>query len=106
MPRTIIARPPGVVSGNVRRWYAVRQKLQLLEECNHLQRSWNHSIHSAAVEMGISPCLLVRWYQKRPKFEASLGKSKAICKGPKGQLHHIKEQLLQWILLGESRGSP
>jgi len=47
--------------------------------------------------MGISPCLLVRSYQKRPKFEASLGKSKAICEGPEGQLHRIKEQLLQWI---------
>ena len=104
MPRTIIARPPGVVSGNVRRWYAVRQKLQLLEECNHLQRSWNHSIHSAAVEMGISPCLLVRWYQKRPKFEASLGKNKAICEGPKGQLHRIKEQLLQWIFAWQEQG--
>ena len=58
MPCTIIARPPGGASSNVPRQYAVCQKLQLLEECNHLQRSWNHSIHSATVEMGISPCLL------------------------------------------------
>jgi len=94
MPRTIIARPLGGASGNVRRRYAVRQKLQLLEEWNRLQRSWNHSIRSAPVEMGISPCLLVRWYQKRPQFEASLGKSKAICEWPEGQLHRIKGQLL------------
>jgi hypothetical protein len=37
MPRTIIARPPGGASGKSRRRYAVRQKLQLLEECNRLQ---------------------------------------------------------------------
>jgi len=104
MPRTIIARPPGGASGNVCRRYAVRQKLQLLEECNRLQRSRNHSIHSAAVEMGISPCLLVRWYQKRPQFKASLSKSKAICEGPEGQLHHIKEQLLQWIFSWREQG--
>jgi hypothetical protein len=51
MPCTIIARPPGGASGKVRRRYAVRQKLQLLEECNRLQRLWNHSIHTAAVKM-------------------------------------------------------
>ena len=47
---------------------------------------------------------LVRWYQKRPKFEASLGKSKAICKGPEGQLHCIKEQLLQWNFARQEQG--
>ena len=104
MPRTIIARPPGGASGNVCRRYSVRQKLQLLEECNRLQWLWNHSIRSAAVEMGISPCLLVRWYQEHPQFEASLGKSKAICEGPEGQLHRIKEQLLQWIFARQEQG--
>ena len=70
----------------------------------YLQWSCNLSIRSAAVEMGISPCLLVRWYQKRPKFEASLGKSKAICKGPEGQLHHIKDEILQWIFARREQG--
>jgi len=54
--------------------------------------------------MGISPCLLVRWYQKHPKFEVSLGKSKAICEGPKEQLHRIKEQLLQLIFARREQG--
>ena len=61
--------------------YLVTNILLFFKECNRLQRSWNHSIRSAAVEMGISPCLLVRWYQKCPQFEASLGKSKAILGG-------------------------
>ena len=104
MPRTIIARPPGGASGKNRRRYAVRQKLQLLEECNRLQRSHFFSIRSAADEMGISPSLLVRWSQERSRFEASLGKSKAICEGPEGQLHRIKEQLLQWIFARQEQG--
>ncbi len=104
MPCTIIARPPGGASSKSHRRYAVRQKLLLLEECNRLQRSWKHSIRSAAVEMGISPCLLVQWYQERSRFEASLGKSKAICKGPKGQLHRIKDEILQWIFARREQG--
>lgn len=77
---------------------AVRQKLQLLEECSlRLQRSAKHSICSAAATMGVSHVLLVKWYQERPRIEASLGKSKAICDGPTGQLDCIKEELLQWI---------
>ena len=49
------------------------------------------------------PCQV---YQKRPKFEASLGKSNALCEGPKGQLHRIKEQLLQlqWIFARQKQG--
>jgi hypothetical protein len=97
MPRTILTRPPGGASGKVRKRYAVRQKLQLLEECSRLQRSAKHSVRSAASAMGVSHALLVRWYQDRPRIEASLGKSKAICDGPTGQLDCIKEELLQWI---------
>ncbi len=104
MPRTIIARPLGGASGKNRKWYAVRQKLQLLEECNRLQRSYFYSIRSAAVEMRISPSLLVRWSQERSRFEASLGKSKAICEGPEGQLHSIKDEILQWIFARREQG--
>ena len=104
MPRTIIARPPGGASGNVRRRYAVRQKLQLLEECSRLQRSAKHSVRSAAAAMGVSHVLLVKWYQDRPRIEASLGKSKAICDGPTGQLDCIKEELLQWIFARREQG--
>ena len=104
MPRTIIARPPGGASGKSRRRYAVRQKLQLLEECNRLQRTWKYSIRSAADEMGIPHCILVKWYQDRSRFEASLGNSKAICEGPEGQLHRIKEEILQWIFARREQG--
>jgi hypothetical protein len=97
MPRTIIARPQGGASGKVRRSYVVHQKLQILAECSRLQQTMNLSIRSAAVELGVSHDMLVRWSRDRPRFEASLGKSKAICNGPTGQLDCIKEELLQWI---------
>ena len=104
MPRTILTRPPGGASGKVRKRYAVRQKLQLLEECSRLQRSAKHSVRSAAAAMGVSHVLLVKWYQDRPRIEASLGKSKAICDGPTGQLDCIKEELLQWIFARREQG--
>ena len=66
MPRTILTRPPGGASGKVRKRYAVRQKLQMLEECSRLQRSAKHSVRSAAAAMGVSHALLVRWYQRPP----------------------------------------
>ncbi len=66
MPRTILTRPPGGASGKVRKRYAVRQKLQLLEECSCLQRLAKHSVRSAAAAMGVSHALLVRWYQRPP----------------------------------------
>ena len=98
MPRTIITRPLlGGASGKVRRRYTVRQKLKLLEECSRLQRSMDLTLRGAALEMGISPGLLVRWTNQHHWYEASLGMKKAICDGPIGQLDSIKEELLQWI---------
>jgi len=104
MPRTILTRPLGGASGKVRRRYAVRQKLQLLEKCSRLQRSLKLSMRSAAAEMDMSHVLLVKWYHERPRLEASLGKSKAICDGPTGQLDCIKEELLQWIFARREQG--
>ena len=104
MPRTIIARPPGGASGKVRKRYAIRQKLKLLEECSRLRRSMNLTLRGAALEIGISPCLLVRWTNQRHRYEASLGKKKAICAGPVGQLDSIKEELLQWIFARREQG--
>jgi hypothetical protein len=43
MPRTILARPPGGATVRVRKRYAIRQKLQLLEECNRFRRVENLS---------------------------------------------------------------
>ena len=104
MPRTILVRPPGGATGRVRRRYAVRQKLQLLEECNRLRRVENLSLRGAAAAMSIPHTVLVRWTKVRPRLIASLGRMKAICEGPVGQLDCIREELLQWIFARREQG--
>ncbi len=104
MPRTILARPPGGATSRVRKRYAIHQKLQLLEECNRIQRVENLSLRSAAATMGISHTVLVRWYKAHPRLVDSLGKKKAICEGPVGQLDCIREDLLQWIFAQRKQG--
>ncbi len=104
MPRTILAWPPGGATGVVRKRYAVHQKLQLLEEANRLRRLENLSIRGAAAKMGIHHTILVRWRKDRHRLTASLGKRKAICGGPVGQLDCIQEDLLQWIFACREQG--
>ena len=104
MPRTILVRPPGGATGRVRRRYAVCQKLQLLEECNRLRRVENLSLRGAAAAMIIPHTVLVRWTKARPRQIASLGRMKAICEGPVGQLDCIREELLQWIFARHEQG--
>ena len=104
MPRTILVRPPGGATGRVRRWYAVHEKLKLLEECNRLRRLENLSLQGAAAVMSIPHTVLVRWTKARPRLIASLGRMKAICEGPVGQLDCIREELLQWIFARREQG--
>ena len=104
MPRTILVRPPGGATGRVRRWYAVHEKLKLLEECNRLRRLENLSLQGAAAVMSIPHTVLVRWTKARPRLIASLGRMKAICEGPVGQLDCIREELLQWIFARHEQG--
>ena len=104
MPRTILVRPPGGATGRVCRRYAVRQKLQLLEECNRLRQVVNLSFQGAATVMSIPHTILVKWTKARPRLIASLVRMKAICEGPVGQLDCIREELLQWIFARHKQG--
>jgi len=54
--------------------------------------------------MSIPHTALVRWTKARPRLIASLGRMKAICKGPVGQLDCIREELLQWIFARREQG--
>ena len=54
--------------------------------------------------MCIPHTFLVRWTKARPRLIASLGRMKAICKGPAGQLDCIREELLQWIFARREQG--
>jgi hypothetical protein len=104
MPRTILVRPPGGATGRVRRRYAVRKKLQLLEKCNRLRRAENLSLRGAAVAMSVPHTVLVRWTKAHPRLIASLGRQKAIYEGPVGQLDCIREELLRWIFARLEQG--
>ncbi len=48
--------------------------------------------------------VLVRWTKARPRLIASLGRQKAICEGPVGQLDCTREELLQWIFACRKQG--
>ena len=96
MPRTILVRPPGGATGRVRRWYAVHEKLKLLEECNRLRRLENLSLQGAAAVMSIPHTVLVRWTKARPRLIASLGRMKAIC--AVGQLYYFIGVLFGYVL--------
>ena len=48
--------------------------------------------------------VLVRWTKAHPRLIASLGRQKAICKGPAGQLDCIRKELLQWIFAHLEQG--
>jgi hypothetical protein len=104
MPCTILVRPPGGAIGRVRRQYAVHQKLQLLEECNRLQRVENLSLRGAAAAMIIPHTILFRWTKACPRLISSIGRMKAICEGPMGKLDCIREELLQWIFARHEQG--
>jgi len=102
MPRTILVRPPGGATGRVSRRYAIRQKLQLFDECNRLRRVENLSLRGTAAVMSFPHTVLVRWTKARPGLIASLGRM--ICEGPVGQLDCIREELLQWIFARREQG--
>jgi hypothetical protein len=104
MPCSILARPPGGATGMVCKRYAVRQKLQLLEEANRLRRLENLSIRGAAAKVGIPHSILVKWKKDCHHLTVSLGKKNAICEGPVGQLDCIQEDLLQWTFACREQG--
>ena len=64
----------------------------------------NLSLWGAAASMSIPHTVLVRWTKVRPRLIASLGRMKAICEGPDGQLDCIREELLQWIFARREQG--
>jgi hypothetical protein len=64
----------------------------------------NLSLRGAAAAMGIPHTILIRWRKDRHRLTVSLGKKKAICGGPVGQLDCIREDLLQWIFARREQG--
>ena len=98
MPRSILVRPKGGVTGKVRRRYVVIEKIMLLEEYGRLLSERNLSQNAAAEELGIHKSLLSRWKKDIVRLRANKKLRKfSIFDSPNGQLHSIEEKLLQWI---------
>ena len=105
MPRSLLVRPKGGATGKVRKRYAVIEKIMLLEEYGRLQLDRNLSLSTAAEELGIDKSLLSRWKKDITRLHANKKLRKfAIVDGPNGQLHSIKEELLQWIFARREQG--
>jgi hypothetical protein len=92
-------------SGKTRKHYAVRQKLQVLEECCCLRRDRKLSLCSAANELGIAHWLLIQWSVKVPMLVAAQKKiRRSVFDGTPRQLKPIKEDLLMWIFMRCEQG--
>jgi hypothetical protein len=52
MPHSLLLHPPGGATGKVRKWYALIQKILLLEESNRLWRECNFSLRRAGEVLG------------------------------------------------------
>jgi hypothetical protein len=101
----ILAVPKGGMSGKTRKRYAIRQKLQVLEECCQLRSVFKLSLRGAAAKLGISHSLLIRWTAKVPTLIAAHMKiRKSVFESTASQLESIKEELLMWISVRHERG--
>ena len=59
------------MTGKTHKRYAVRQKLQVLEEFRQLCREQNLSLCGAAAELGIPHSLLIKWNSNIPTLVAA-----------------------------------
>jgi hypothetical protein len=53
MPRSILLRPLGGLTGKTRKWYALFQKIMLVEESDRLRVEQNLSIRRVGEVLGV-----------------------------------------------------
>ena len=54
--------------GKVQKWYAIIEKIMLLNKVKRIHREGNLSLRGAAAEIGVNHCLLVKWTKELPKL--------------------------------------
>jgi hypothetical protein len=63
------------------------------------------SLRSAAAELGVPVCLLLKWTKDLPRLQAHARLKKlAITSRGKEQLHLIEDELLMWIVSRHEQG--
>jgi hypothetical protein len=96
----------GGKSGNIRKRYTVLEKFQFLCQCSRLQREANLTARSAAIEMGISHSLLVRWRGdvNVENMHGSSKTKKSLHVGPDGAILPVQDELQEWLFTKREQG--
>ena len=110
MPRSLLLRPLGGLTGKTRKRYALFQKIMLVEESNWLRVEQNFSIRRAGEVLGVPFPLLSKWGKEVARLRAaSQAKQRAhnrkvVIDGPASQLESVKDELLQFIFSKREQG--
>jgi len=72
MPRSLLLRPLGGLTGKTRKRYALFQKIMLVEESNRLRLDQNFSIRRAGEVLGMPFPLLSKWGKEVARLRAAI----------------------------------
>ena len=110
MPRSLLLRPLGGLTGKTRKRYALFQKIMLVEESDRLRVEQNLSIRRAGEVLGVPFQLLSKWGKEVARLRAAsqakrrARNRKAVIDGPASQLESIEDELLQFIFAKREQG--
>ena len=110
MPRSLLLRPLGGLTGKTRKRYALFQKIMLVEESDRLRVEQNFFIRRAGEVLGVPFQLLSKWGKEVARLRAAsqakrrARNRKAVIDGPASQLESIEDELLQFIFVKCEQG--
>ena len=110
MPRSLVLRPLGGLTGKTRKRYALFQKIMLVEESDRLRLEQNFSLRRAGEVLGVPFPLLSKWGKEVARLRAAIQARrrsrdrKAVIDGPASQLESIEDALLQFIFVKREQG--
>ena len=110
MPRSLLLRPLGGLTGKTRKRYALFHKIMLVEESDRLHAEQNLSIRQAGEILGVPFQLLSKWGREVAQLRAAsqakqrARNRKAVIDGPASQLESIEDELLQFIFSKRDQG--
>jgi len=110
MPRSLVLRPLGGLTGKTRKRYALFQKIMLVEESNRLRVEQNLSICRAGKVLGVPFQHLSKWGREVARLRAAsqakrrARNRKAVIDGPASQLESVEDELLQFIFSKREQG--
>jgi hypothetical protein len=110
MPRSLLLRPLGGLTGKTRRRFALFQKIMFVEESNWIRVEQNFSIRRASEVLGVPFPLLSKWGKEVARLRAAIQAQrqarnrKAFFDGPASQLESIEDELLQFVFAKREQG--